>query len=1455
MKSLYASPLRVYLCLGLLALAGVYSGLKLPVSLFPNSAQPRVSVNVPYAGGTPENFVLTHGVAFEGQLSSIATSEVEVEEVEASYSAQSAHYSVTFKWGSDPQAAYREVDLTARAFSARLSEEARRGVSVHSYNSNTGFFAMSFYSDKRGLDAIYAELEPVLVPRLAQVRDAEGATLWNPEAKEVRLELQPEKLALLQLMPRQVEAAVRQALESFDGGTLTVGQQSLQIQMPREAASLEALGSVLISTPGGKSVHLSDVAKIDFGPVSGGNQSFRTNGAPSLILFARPKNGGNVKRMSEEILAEVRAASAQLSPDIQSKVLVDPSEFIRASISNVLKEVAIGAGLAVVILYLFIGSLRNTVTAAIEIPLSMVLAFILMRFSGMNMNLISLGGLALSAGMNVDGSVVVMENIFRHFEARRGQKLSPLERLRVLVGAVQEVRFPLIASTVASLVVFVPLAFTSGLSYAILGDLAMAVVFSHGLSAVVALILVPTVRLQLMNASRTDDHPRAPIEGLLKRFENFYARALEKMIRSRAMRGSVYGAAIVAFAGLAVFGLPHLPREIIGKPDTDWLIVGVNTQGNRWIGQMETYAALTESKLLTTLGDKVQYTFNQIHGANSAMVMARLRDKRDMRELQKQLETLFTNTATESYWVDAWNPAEMQIPDPPHFRVSVQGGTPTERLKAAREIRDLLQEGKLYDRVYANPSVERQEQVNVQPRAGLWQNLSRSGSALQPSDLLDIARTASAGRQVGQITLEGKDTEIMMRYPEGFLRNVEDLAALPIGIGTKLVPLKALASVQVQEVAPEVFRKNRRELFEIRARLDQNRLSEEKSAYARAADAIAQWKSKNKLPVGVLIEDSKEELTQALEQLSLAVGLSILLMFATLVLQFGSLASAALVMVAVPLGLIGVFLSLLVFRSTLSLNSVLGVILLNGIAVANSILLVEFLRRRVSEGLAPELAAIEAARARLRPILITSLTTILGMMPIALGLGEGGRILQPLGIAVSGGLWVSMILTLLIVPTLQVSWERTLARRTTKRASSTAAVAMSLLLLTSLSAQARTVDFDAAIEQVLARSTVVETARAQLDSAQAAVLPARLLFLPSIEASLGQTYAGPSSSGQPARARSWQLSSSLNLFRFGADIQSLRAATRFEDSREAHLQGEILRAEQAAIVALSEELRYRLEVAIYEKRVSMERGSLEIARARFKKGLLANQELMKVELDLENAQARLVNARIQESRSRARLQALLGSASGGVEWGWRERLEKIASASALPWDQAAPEVRPDLRSARLALEQQELLASSAWRKTLPSLDLTGAYGRADSGSGIWNAGWNLGVSVSWALFDRLEGVSAARQMNAARVISEQAFIQASRDAAVDIEDARGSFKIALDSAFSRERLLGRARALYGDNQRRFEMGRISANELTVELDRLLDAELFAIQGWASAHQELGRVCHAIGKRVKDCGLP
>jgi HAE1 family hydrophobic/amphiphilic exporter-1 len=227
-------------------------------------------------------------------------------------------------------------------------------------------------------------------------------------------------------------------------------------------------------------------------------------------------------------MSVVHEVETSFPKDIQYKVLVDPSEFIRSAVDNVFHEVFIAAALAVLVLFLFVGDLKNTATAAIEIPISMVMAFILMRMAGMNINLISLGGLALSAGMNVDASVVVMENILRYFEEKKDAfSLSWKEKVELVSKAVEEVFMPVVGSTIASLVVFIPLAFTSELTNAILGDLAKAVVFSHGLSAFVAIILVPTIRLQILSSRKTaikEKHGplEKPLRKLSKSFRIFF---------------------------------------------------------------------------------------------------------------------------------------------------------------------------------------------------------------------------------------------------------------------------------------------------------------------------------------------------------------------------------------------------------------------------------------------------------------------------------------------------------------------------------------------------------------------------------------------------------------------------------------------------------------------------------------------------------------------------------------------------------------------------------------------------------------------------------------------------------------------------------------------------------------------------------------------------------------------
>lgn len=1032
MKGLYSSPFRVYLCLFALALAGVWAGTQLPISLYPNSSKPTIYANVSYGSSSAEEFLQNYGSRIESSLEAISTGSLEVEELVAQYGTSGVGYNIAFEWGAEPKEALREVQSLLNGLSGTWPKEVRDSLNINFWSKSSGFIAISFFSQERSLDELYDILEPLLVPKLAKVSDAEGASLWNPNRKEVRIDLDIEAMAQLGLVPRNIDEALSNAKAGYFGGSVLVGTKKLSIQMPRELNNLRDLENLLIPTPKGSLVHLSDIAHIDQGPSSGHNRIFKTNGAESLILFANPRTGGNVKRMAEDILKIVEEIKPQLPSDVEFRNLVDPSEFIRESVKNVIHEVFLAAGLAVVVLFIFIGSFKNTITAAIEIPLSMVLAFLMMKLTGMNLNLISLGGLALSAGMNVDASVVVMENIFRHFEKVTGP-LNYSQRMQVIIRAVKEVMMPVVASTIASLVVFLPLAFTSDLTNAILGDLAKAVVFSHGFSAFVALILVPTIRLHLMKGEKGVEPPKSPINGSLIKLENGYASLLRKFITSKIVKWATVLSLVAAFAVLVVTVLPKLKKEIIGTPDTDWMILAVNTSGNTNIRQMETTSSVEEARLLEKFGDDISYTFVQIQGANRSTIMARLLRKEDMNRVWKAMEGEFQNSPTTYFWVGPWNPAELPLPDPPHLKAIVRGGSDVDRKLLAKGAVNLLQEKEIFSRQWTESGVDRVENIQVIPLRELWPNLYKEGVRFSPYDLSDLARVASEGRSLGDININDKTYPIRLGFPEGTVSSMEDLKALPIGVGNKILPLSALGVVSLVESKPEIYRVNGRDQIILKAKEKKGEESKKEESLIAAKLAIAEFEKTAAEELGlttkpqVYFEDAEGELNGALKQLGMAIGMSILLIFLTLLLQFGSFAHTMIVLLAVPLGIMGVLGSLFAFSSTLSLNSALGIILLNGIAVANSILLVDFIKKLVAEGMVPLEAAILAGQKRLRPILITSLTTILGMLPIALGSGEGGKILQPLGIAVSGGLWFSTFLTLFLVPMFEVlylDWKR-----------------------------------------------------------------------------------------------------------------------------------------------------------------------------------------------------------------------------------------------------------------------------------------------------------------------------------------------------------------------------------------------------------------------------------------------
>jgi HAE1 family hydrophobic/amphiphilic exporter-1 len=1014
-------PSRIYVFIGVLAAIGIWCGLKLPISLYPQTSKPVVSLYVGYGGYSSEEFIRKYGAQIEYQLENIKNTGLALESVKSNYSATSVDYTITYDWKVPFANALKEVQAVAASAKGFLPRESGDDMGVSQWNENAGFLAISFYSSRHTLNDLYNLLDPVISPELKKITDAEEAVLWNPESQEVGVHLIPEKMALYGLLPGAVHRSIDTSLSSLTGGEVRLGQDSASFQIPTPLKSGVNLENHIIDLAGKRRVHLKDIADISVGRSDERSNAFKTDGKESLILFASPKSGANVKRMAEDILALVKKQEKLFPDGVQYRVLVDPSEFIRGSVQNLVKDIIFAALLTVLVLFLFIGNLRNVVTVALEIPLSMVLAFIVMYATGMNLNLISLGGLALAAGMNVDASVVVLENIFRH-QARWSQQntgpQSASDRFLMILNAVREVAGPIFVSTATTLIVFIPLAMTTDLTNAILGDLAKAVIYSHAVSAFVAVFLVPSIRLTLMKHSGNKPVGVAPLEKQMRWLEKNYIRLVQQVLGRKTIKLAAYTVPVVIAGLLALLIVPKLPKEIVGTPDTDWIFMSVTAPQSSAPRQMENILQEVESKALKTERDYVDYTFVQMQSKNNGSVMLRLKDKADMKGCVERLQKAMSNTPELFFYVDAWNPAELPLPHMNHLEVRVSGKNNEDIRQTISRIKYFVNEQGDYKRLSTKPSAPNSKIHQFIPYEHVWSNLEADGNSLNLMDVLQLTVYANRGKSPGSMLIDGKMTPINMKFADHRYQNPDLLAAYPLKIAGKVVPLSALGHFKTVEAPTEIFRQDGREVGILSSTLDKSEEDNWEALSATYRDLLA--KNQKELTAGkdVALEfmPAKKELFEALAQVRTSLIISLLLIVLVLWLQFQSLRQVLIILMTIPVGLIGAFVALYAMGSTLSLNSALGVILLNGIAVTNAILLVEVYNHMLSKGVPSREAVLEACRSRLRPILITALTTVLGMLPIAMGWGDGGKILQPLGIVVGYGLLFSTAISLFIVP-------------------------------------------------------------------------------------------------------------------------------------------------------------------------------------------------------------------------------------------------------------------------------------------------------------------------------------------------------------------------------------------------------------------------------------------------------
>ncbi|MDX9957877.1 MAG: efflux RND transporter permease subunit [Spirochaetia bacterium] len=1006
----------------LLCALGIWLATQLPVMMYPQTRRPMVTIRFSHPGISAVDFQQEYAGQIEPRLAALDN----VDMMETTYSSDSSLITITFDWEIKSDDAKTAVESTMFSINSGLPSEIRDAYTIRfREGENAGFIVMGATSASTPPEELMALLSANVEPRLRSIHDVEEFTLSGLEELQVSVTLDQDSMLSYGISIVDVNNAFQAGLSPQPIGTLRESGIRYSVRFAREDRDLQALPALEIKRIGDTLVVLEDIAGIDIRYTVPG-RVFIIEDRPAIQISLTPIEGGNLNRMTDELLAimDVARDSGQLPEDTSFELYVDPAKYINRSIDQVIKAALIGGALAILIVFFILGELRNTLIIALSLPVSIMLSFILMSAFNVSLNLISLGGFALAVGMIVDSTIVIMENIHRW---RREDKrvLNSVMWKHIVMESTRQVRAPVIASTLTSVLVFLPLSFSAPLANAILGDQARTVVFSLMCSLFVSLSLVPVIAYFLFRGrgKQNIDHlnPRGfarisePVIGAII---SGYRRLLRLIIARRITAALFLLVTLVAMVLSVATLFPKIPKEIMSKPQSDRVVVFfTHADYSSSVDIIENLMPELRERTAKTLSGLSYRSYANISGRFNQLLLD-FDSPGQVSVAIARLEQAFISEGAWYFNIQSWDPAALPLPMVFALQLSVYGPDATRKVAILDDMQRLLNESKRYSRTFVRPSPSMSSELVLSPRNEVFSGFS----GLNISTMTTMARRVLGGTVSIDVSDGTYEVPVSARYPDTLLDSRDKLADFLIPWNNSFLPLKHFFDFEASSDVSQIYSEDGELAFRLYAMVssditDAERLQKEQDTKDLFAEKLA-------LPPGYsyILDNPRVEIDDSIRSLFVAMGISVLLIYLLLCFQFNSLWIPLIILVTIPLGFVGVVISLYLFKSTLNLNSLLGTILLGGIVVNNAIIMIDFyLQSRKDHP--DHLSAIEAtAGLRFQPILITTLTTIFGMMPIAVGSGSGSSILQPLGIAVSGGLVLSTFLTLFAVPAILSFW-------------------------------------------------------------------------------------------------------------------------------------------------------------------------------------------------------------------------------------------------------------------------------------------------------------------------------------------------------------------------------------------------------------------------------------------------
>ncbi|MCK5062239.1 efflux RND transporter permease subunit [Candidatus Parcubacteria bacterium] len=1002
-------PVTITMMVLIIVVFGFISFSRLGLDMLPDIEFPVVSVITSYPGVTSEDIedVLTKPI--EDALAAVK----DVKIIKSVSQEGVSMVMVEFNSGTNVDFAAQNIRDKLGLIEDYLPPDANKPLVVKMDVGAMPVLAYGVTSDSVNILELKKILEDNIKDKIERLDGVASVELRGGQEREILIKLNKPQLESFGITQIQIAQILRGENINLSGGFIEQGLREFSLRTAGEFKDLEEIKNTVIVVKNGAPIYLKDVAQI-INTHKETRSYCRTNKKNSILLLASKQSGANTSQVVETIKNEMPKLEKSLSRNIDFKLVMDQSHLIKTSTNSVTQSGVIGGLLAMLMIYLFLRNWRPTLAIAMAIPLSLIATFIPLYIIGYTLNLMTLGGLALGIGMLVDNAVVVIENIYRHL-GKIGKR-----RKAAIIGA-NEVAMAITAATLTSIAVFLPMALGTGIAGQISRGLSLTIIFALFSSLFVALTLVPMVASKIFKKRKlVEDYKKASGEKYFIKIKNIYEKTLRWSLNNRFKTMAVTIGLLAGTVALA----PFIGTEFMPISDQGMMLLGVKMPIGTSLDETDKIISQIENDLVDINGISAITSFVGLDeasrsesvalglgaaGVNEAQIFIRLKDKKDREYSAEEIQDIIRKKLPKI--------RDLEINFMDISKILISGSNYPVEIKIFGKDLEILKNtaDEIAQKINNIEGLRDIDTSLSQGKPELVINIDRERASrlgLTVGQIGSAVKNSMQGMVATQLRQGGEETDIKIRYDKIYRDDVKQIKNFTITtpFGNQ-VPLKQVAKISKGEGPIKISREDQLRVVAITA----NVIGRDVGS---AVKDIKTRLSNYELPSGYFIEygGSYKQMQDTFATLGWALALGILLVYMVMASQFESLVHPFIVMFEMPLAFIGVGLALFITGQSLSLPSFMGVIMLAGIVVNNAIVLIDYVNQLRKKGMNKFDALVKGGTTRLRPILITSITTILGMLPMALARQEGAEMMRPMAIAVIGGLLVSTLLTLVVIP-------------------------------------------------------------------------------------------------------------------------------------------------------------------------------------------------------------------------------------------------------------------------------------------------------------------------------------------------------------------------------------------------------------------------------------------------------